>query len=300
MGIFLALLPHLLIFFTCILFIVIDLLCFFFLMRRCCSCSFIQEKMFNSLNAWCSKRQATRERNFFQPEIKLIIFLWSTVVLSNTLCTMYAVVYSHKNSFCGLTTISVIVTHRDTVSVDIHQAPDQGWIKLAGSSHQLIPSLWIMTILIWNYLYIWLWLHSWDWSIQPLTWCSSAQVESIVRIERGRQWETVLHTPPQASASPSYSPRWPSAVSGHHLCAVALPVNHTHCDVRNLRHTTSESSLQHLGLVYNPTIKVETANPQSRSPVNRKLINPCITGKSLQFCLILTALTYMTESAESL
>lgn len=76
--------------------------------------------------------------------------------------------------------------------------------------------------------------------------------------------------------------------------------SHTHCDVSNLRHTTSESSPQHLGLVYNPTIKVETANPQSRSPVNRKLINPCITGKSLQFCLILTALTYLTESAGSL
>lgn len=67
-----------------------------------------------------------------------------------------------------------------------------------------------------------------------------------------------LHTPPQASASPSCSPRWPSAVSGHHLCAVALPANHTHCDVSNLRHTTSESTPQgtDLGSVYNSTIKV--------------------------------------------
>lgn len=68
---------------------------------------------------------------------------------------------------------------------------------------------------------------------------------TCILIWRERQTEVYrFYTPPQALPSPSCSPRWPSAVSSHHLCAVALPANHTHCDVSNLRHTTSESTPQ--------------------------------------------------------
>lgn len=36
------------------------------------------------------------------------------------------------------------------------------------------------------------------------------------------------HPPPLVLVSPSCSPQWPSAVSGHHLCAAAPPANHKH------------------------------------------------------------------------
>lgn len=56
------------------------------------------------------------------------------------------------------------------------------------------------------------------------------------------QQTTQTHKPPLASPSPSCSPRWPSAVSGHRLCAVVPPANHTHKTMfANLRHTTTES-----------------------------------------------------------
>lgn len=44
---------------------------------------------------------------------------------------------------------------------------------------------------------------------------------------RNRDWSGshVETAPPRASASPSCSPRWPSAVSGHRLCAAAPPAN---------------------------------------------------------------------------
>lgn len=66
----------------------------------------------------------------------------------------------------------------------------------------------------------------------------------LQEVRPGEVYRFSLHEPPLTSVSPSCSPQWPSAVSGHHLFAVAPPANHTHRDVSNLRHTTSESTPQ--------------------------------------------------------